>query len=101
MRVIQRIRQAIRDQRYRISSHANEEMSNDSFVAEDIESIILTGHVTRRFTRDQRGTRYEVAGVTVDGRRGCVLCRFLSSGGLLIITAFEQEGVKNDKDGRT
>ncbi len=29
MRELQRIRQAIREQNYRISSHANEEMSND------------------------------------------------------------------------
>lgn len=41
MRAMQRMRQAIREQRHRISSHANEEMSEDEFVAEDIESIIM------------------------------------------------------------
>jgi hypothetical protein len=69
MRTIQRLRQAIREQRYRISSHANEEMSEDDLSAEDIESIILTGQIVRRFTRDPRGTRYEVAGDTMDSRR--------------------------------
>ncbi|MBM3235978.1 DUF4258 domain-containing protein [Candidatus Poribacteria bacterium] len=67
--MIQRLRQAIREQRYRISSHANEEMSEDDLSAEDIESIILTGQIARKFTRDPRGARYEVAGDTTDSRR--------------------------------
>ena len=43
MRVLRRIRQAVRERQYRISSHANEEMSNDELVLEDIERILLTG----------------------------------------------------------
>lgn len=88
MRSLQRLRQAIRAQRYRISSHANEEMSEDELEAGDIERVVLTGKVARRFTRDRRGIRYEVVGDTTDGRRACVVCRFLSSGVLLIITAY-------------
>jgi hypothetical protein len=37
MRALQRIQKAIRGQRYPISSHANEEMSEDNLVAEDVE----------------------------------------------------------------
>jgi hypothetical protein len=92
MRALQRMRQAIREQRYRISSHANEEMSNDDLLAEDIESIIFTGQITRKFTHDPRGTRYEVTGDAMDGRRACVVCRFLLSGVLRIITAYVEEG---------
>lgn len=92
MRAIQRIRQAIREQKYRVSSHANEEMSRDALEANDIENIILAGRVVRRFTRDPRGTRYEVAGNTPDGRRASAVCRFLPSGVLLIITAYAEEG---------
>ena len=88
MPALQRMRQAIREQRYRISSHANEEMSDDNLVAEDIESIILDGQIARRFTHDPRGIRYEVTGRVADGRQACVVCRFLSSGVLLIITAY-------------
>ncbi len=91
MRALQNMRQAVREQQYRISSHANEEMSEDDLVAEDVESIILTGEIARRFTRDPRGTRYEVIGGTMDGRRACVVCRFLPSTALLIITAYAQE----------
>ena len=91
MHPLQRIRQSIREQRYRISSHANEEMSEDELEAKDIESIILTGKVAQKFTRDPRGTRYEIFGDTADGRRAYVVCRFLSSGNLLIITAYAEE----------
>jgi acyl-CoA reductase-like NAD-dependent aldehyde dehydrogenase len=91
MRVLQRLRQAIRQQRYRISSHANEEMSEDNLEANDVERIILTGNIARRFSRDPRGTRYEVIGESTDGRSAAVVCRFLPSGVLLIITAYEVE----------
>ena len=91
MHALQRIQKAIREQRYRISSHANEEMSEDNLVAEDVENVILSGRIMRKFTRDPRGTRYEVAGDTTDGRRACVVCRFLPSGMLLVITAYENE----------
>ena len=91
MDILQRIRRAVREQKYRISSHANEEMSDDELEARDIESIIFTGRVARRFTRDPRGTRYEVISNTPDGRRGGVVCRFLPSGVLLIITAYAEE----------
>lgn len=91
MRTLQRIRQAIREQRYQISSHANAEMADDDLEAQDIEHIILTGEITRQFTHDPRGTRYEVSGETIDGRRACVVCRFLASGVLRIITAYVEE----------
>ncbi len=91
MRALQRIQRAMREQRYRISSHANEEMSEDNLVAKDVENVILRGRVIRKFTRDPRGTRYEIAGHTLGGRRARVVCRFLPSGVLLIITAYEDE----------
>jgi hypothetical protein len=91
MRALQNMRQAIREQRYRISSHANEEMSEDGLVAADVESIVLTGEIAQRFTHDPRGTRYEVLGDATDGRRAYVVCRFLPSTALLIITAYAQE----------
>jgi hypothetical protein len=38
---LQRMRQAIREQKCRISSHANDEMADDLLVAANVESIIL------------------------------------------------------------
>ena len=91
MRVLRRIRQAVRERQYRISSHANEEMSNDELVLEDIERILLTGEIRRTLADDPRGDRYEIVGDAIDGRRGCVVCRFLPSDVLLLITIYAEE----------
>lgn len=89
MKTLDRIRQAIREERYRISDHADEEMSDDDLESMDVEQVILSGAIARKFTRDPRGARYEIVGKTTDGRRAGVICRFLPSGVLLIITAYE------------
>ena len=85
---LQRMREAIREQRYRISAHANDEMADDDLIAVDIESIILTGRIAQVFTHDPRGARYEVSGRATDGRQAYVVCRLLLSGVLLVITAY-------------
>ncbi len=90
MHTIRRLRRAVIEQRYRISSHANQEMSEDDLIAEDVEQIILRGRVARRYTRDPRGPRYEVVGGTMDGRNARVVCRFVPSGQLVIITAYAE-----------
>lgn len=82
------IQEAIRKEQYRISTHANEEMAKDDLLAIDVEQIILTGKIARRFTRDPRGTRYEVHGEKSDGRKAAVVCRVSASKVLLIITAY-------------
>jgi hypothetical protein len=82
------MRQAIDEQSYRFSSHSNEEMAEDDLMAVDIEHIIQTGTIIQRFTKDPRGRRYAILGNAVDGRQAYVVCRFLLSGVLLIITAY-------------
>ena len=91
MNVTDRMRQAVRDQKYRISSHANDEMAHDLLMSGDIEQIILTGSIARVFTEDPRGTRYEVLGETLDRRNAYVVCRFLFAEVLLIITAYAED----------
>ena len=86
--LIDRIRQAIRDERYRLSAHAIEELAEDGLESEDVEEIIFTGAVAQTLTHDSRGTQYEVCGRATDGRGACLVCRFLASGVLLIITVY-------------
>lgn len=85
------MRRVVRDQKYRISSHANDEMADDLLMSADVEQIILTGSIARVFTEDPRGTRYEVLGETPDRRNAYMVCRFLFSDVLLIITAYAEE----------
>ncbi len=74
MDVLQRLRRAIRDENYRISTHANDEMADDLLIAADVERIILTGRVVDNLTHDERGTRYVVLGDTIDNRKAFVIC---------------------------
>ena len=90
-RTIEKLRQNIKEQRYEISSHANEEMSDDDLISLDIEHVILTGDIISRLTKDPRGSRYEIVGESLDGRSVAVLCRMLSTGWLRIITVFALE----------
>ena len=54
--------------------HFFEEMADDNLILPDIEMAIAHGTIRRRFTRDPRGTRYEVVGSTIDGRDIAVIC---------------------------
>jgi hypothetical protein len=65
-RTIEKLRQNIKEQRYEISSHANEEMSDDDLISLDIEHVILTGDIISRLTKDPRGSRYEIVGESLE-----------------------------------
>ena len=89
MTVIERIRKKIRDGDYEFTiPHFFEEMAEDNLAFADIEMAIANGRVRRKFTRDPRGTRYEVMGRALDGREVAVVCRFKSTGKLLLITTY-------------
>ncbi len=90
-KAIEKLRELVRREEYEISTHANEEMSNDELMAVDVENAILTGKIEKRFTRDARGTRYEVLGEACDNRPIAVVCRIGRNGRLLIITVYALE----------
>jgi hypothetical protein len=71
--------------------HFFEEMANDDLLFADIERVIATGRIRRRFTRDSRGARYEVVGITTDEREAAVICRIKETGKLLFITTYALE----------
>jgi len=92
MSVLQRIQQCVRERRYYLSTHAEEEMWADRLERADVEYCLLKGYLDKRLTHDARGTRYRVAGPTQDSRRMCVVCRFHPVEDLLIITVYALEG---------
>lgn len=89
MAIIHTIREKIRRQEYEFTiPHFFEEMANDNLSFADIETAIYKGQVNRRFTRDPKGTRYEVIGSATDGREIAIICRIKSTGKLLLITTY-------------
>ncbi len=92
MAVIDDIREKMRRKEYEFAiPHFFEEMANDDLIFADIEAVIDGGRISRRFTRDPRGTRYELTGPTTDGRRAAVICRIKETGKLLFITTYVTE----------
>jgi hypothetical protein len=91
--VIERIRKKIRDGDYEFTiPHFFEEMAEDDLIFADIETAIANGRIRRKYKRDPRGTRYEVGGRTIDDRELAVICRIKSTGKLLLITTYSEEG---------
>jgi hypothetical protein len=66
-------------------------MVEDNLIFADIELAIANGRIRRKFTRDPRGTRYEIVGPATDGRKIAVICRIKSTGKLLLITTYALE----------
>jgi hypothetical protein len=71
--------------------HFFEQMAEDDPTLADIASAIASGRIRRRFTKDPRGTRYEIVGPATDGRKIAVICRIKSTGKLLFITTYALE----------
>jgi len=61
--VIDKIRKKVINKEYEFTiPHFFEEMAADDLGFADIKRTIETGRVRRKFTRDPRGTRYEIVG---------------------------------------
>jgi hypothetical protein len=87
--VIDNIRAKVRSGEYEVTiPHFFEEMADDQLTPDDIEMAILNGRVRRRFTRDPRGSRYEIVGPATDGRSVAIVCRIKATGKLLLITTY-------------
>jgi hypothetical protein len=89
---IRRIRGAIRRGRYEFTLHALEEMDEDGLAESDVRRTLLRGRVTARLTDDPRGVRFLVQGTRQgDDAEIEVVCRFLPSGLMRIITVYRVE----------
>lgn len=88
-RVLERIREAVRTQRYDVTKHAIDEMAEDGLDIVDLETAILNGRITKTEKDDLRGTRYTVHGVASDGVTPVGSAgRFTETGRYLIITTY-------------
>jgi hypothetical protein len=67
-----------------------EEMAEELLDILDLESMILTGEITRTDKDDPRGTKYVISGLAADNRTSVgAVGRFIESSRFLIITVYE------------
>lgn len=89
---INRIRKAVRDGHYQYTIHALDEMDADDLVEEDVRHALLHGDVVAELTEDPRGVRFVVQGTGMLPLPIIeVVCRFLPSGLLRLITVYALE----------
>ena len=86
---IERIRERIRLRQYDMTSHAAEEMAEDTLTIVDVEHAVLTGRVAQTRREDPRGNRYTIEGTAMDDATSAgVVGRFTSSDRYLIVTVY-------------
>ncbi len=90
-RGIREITERIRTRNYELTGHAEEEREDDQLTVADLREVVLTGRVEEVLTDDPRGDRYVVRGKAQDDREVEIVCRFLASGKLRIITVYVLE----------
>jgi hypothetical protein len=90
-RELERIRNAVLEQRYALTEHAYDEMDADHLDVLDVEAAILTGDIEQRMTKDPRGTRFVVTGKATDETTTVsVVVRFVEHDQLLVLTVYEK-----------
>ena len=86
---LKRIRRAVREDRYEYTAHALEEMDEDALSEEDVRHAMLHGSLESELTDDPRGVRFILRGQAQNENAEIeVVCRFMSSGIVRIITAY-------------
>jgi hypothetical protein len=81
-----RIQGLVRDGLYYLTEHADDEATAEGFDIYDVEHGILTGKIRRTWPKEGK---YEVIGVSIDGRRIGIVCRITQMGKVRIITVYE------------
>ena len=88
-RVLHRMRERIRERRYVMTLHAEEEMRADELTIYDVERCILTGHVVeRQRDRATSESKYVVQGQALDGTDAAVVVKFSPTRTLVILTTY-------------
>ncbi|MEQ9668269.1 DUF4258 domain-containing protein [Coleofasciculus sp. G2-EDA-02] len=87
--ILQRMREKIRSQKYVMTLHAEEEMSEDTLTIYDIEQGILTGEILeRQKDRATAESKYRIRGTTLDGGEVELIAKLSPTGKLVIITVY-------------
>ena len=88
MSKIGQIRALVRNGLYYLTEHADDEAGIDGFDIYDVEHGILNGKIRRTWPREGK---YEIVGVSLDGRHICIVCRITGTGKVRVITVYEDK----------
>lgn len=88
-RILNEMRDKIREWKYVMTIHGEEEMNNDCLSIYDVERGILTGKIVER-QKDKVTTewKYRIIGQSVDGSEIEIIAKLSPTGKLVIITVY-------------
>ncbi len=88
-RILKEMRDKIRERKYVMTIHGEEEMNNDCLSIYDVESGILTGKIMeRQKDRTTAEWKYKIIGKALDSREIEVIAKLSPTGKLVIITVY-------------
>lgn len=83
------IRECVRTNRYVVTTHAAEEIDDDSLTIYDVERLILAGQVVeRQKDKDPPESKVLIRGPTLDGDNAFAVVKLGPTGKLIIDTVF-------------
>jgi hypothetical protein len=88
-RILKEMRDKIRNRKYILTIHGEEEMDNDSLSIYDVERCILTGRILER-QKDKVTAewKYRINGKSLSGGEVEVVAKLSPTGKLVIITVY-------------
>lgn len=88
-RILNEMRVKIRERKYVMTIHGEEEMNNDCLSIYDVERGILTGKIVER-QKDKVTTewKYRITGQSIDGSEIEIIAKLSPTGKLVIITVY-------------
>jgi len=85
---IGQIQSLVRNGLYYLTEHADDEAGADGFDVYDVEYGILTGKIRKTWPRERK---YEVVGLSSDGRPIGIVCRITQAGKVRVITVYADQ----------
>lgn len=88
-RILNEMRGKIRERKYVMTTHGEEEMDNDCLSIYDVEHGILTGKIVER-QKDKATAewKYRITGQTIDGSKIELIAKLGPTGKVVIITVY-------------
>jgi len=88
-RIVKVLRESVRERRYVMTLHAEQEMCDDRLTIRDVERAILTGAIVERQRDAKMGEwKYRVRGETIHGQDLDVVAKLGPTGKTVIITVY-------------
>ncbi|MFZ3064549.1 MAG: DUF4258 domain-containing protein [Nitrospirota bacterium] len=82
------IQALVRNGLFYLTEHADDEAGIDGFDVYDIEYGILNGKIRKTWPREGK---YEIVGISLDGRPIGIVCRITGGGKVRVITVYEDK----------